>query len=62
MSSPRSEPSKVLYVRGVPPDLAKKLKAAAALEGQSLQAYMVKTLHAHVTDLERKGLLPKSKT
>ncbi len=61
MSSPRSEPSKVLYVRGVPTDLAKKLKAAAALEGQSLQAYMVKTLHAHVTDLERKGILPRSK-
>lgn len=55
------ETTKVLYVRGVPPDLAKKLKAAAALDGQSLQTYLVKLLHAHVTDLERKGQLPKGK-
>ncbi len=61
MSSSRSEPSKVLYVRGVPPDLAKKLKGAAALEGQSLQSYLVNLLRAHVADLERKGLLPKAK-
>jgi predicted HicB family RNase H-like nuclease len=58
---PAPEPSKVLYVRGVPPDLAKKLKAAAALEGKSLQAYLVKMLQAHVTDLERKGYLPKGR-
>lgn len=53
--------SKVLYVRGVPTELANKLKAAAALEGQSLQTYLVKMLQAHVADLERKGALPKGK-
>ncbi len=55
------EKSKVLYIRGVPNELANKLKAAAALEGHSLQEYMVKWLHAHVADLERKGHLPKGR-
>ena len=54
-------PSKVLYVRGVPVALAQKLKAAAALDGQSLQAYLITMLRAHVADLERKGALPKGK-
>ena len=62
MSAARQErASKVLYVRGVPYDLANKLKAAAALNGQSLQTYLVKMLHAHVAELERKGQLPKGK-
>jgi hypothetical protein len=52
---------KVLYIRNVPPDLANKLKAAAALNGQSLQQYLVLLLRDHVTDLERNGLLPKGK-
>lgn len=61
MSPIRSEKSKVLYVRGVPYELANKLKAAAALDGHSLQSYLVKMLHAHVAELERRGLLPKGK-
>lgn len=52
---------KVLYIRNVPPELANKLKAAAALDGQSLQQYLVHLLQGHVVDLERKGLLPKGK-
>jgi predicted HicB family RNase H-like nuclease len=58
---PTPEPSKVLYIRGVPTALAQKLKAAAALQGQSLQNYLVQMLRAHVTELERKGALPKGK-
>lgn len=58
---PIPKPSKVLYVRGVPVALAQKLKAAAALDGQSLQAYLITMLRAHVADLERKGALPKGK-
>jgi hypothetical protein len=53
--------SKVLYLRGVPPDLSNKLKAAAALQGQSLQVYLVALLRAHVAELERTGRLPKGK-
>ncbi|MDP3089643.1 MAG: hypothetical protein Q8N04_03125 [Nitrospira sp.] len=55
------EPSKVLYIRGVPASLAQRLKAAAALEGHSLQGYLVRLLRAHVAELERKGTLPKGK-
>lgn len=58
---PAQETSKVLYIRGVPVPLAQKLKAAAALDGQSLQMYLVRILHMHVADLERKGLLPKNR-
>jgi predicted HicB family RNase H-like nuclease len=54
-------PRKVLYIRDVPADLSKKLKGAAALQGTSLQEYVVEVLQAHVADLERKGQLPKSK-
>jgi hypothetical protein len=57
----KAPPSKVLYIRRVPDELSKKLKGAAALEGHTLQFYIVKVLHAHVAELERKGLLPKSK-
>ena len=51
----------VLYARGAPRELAQKLKAAAALHGKTLQAYLLEVLQAHVQDLERKGLLPKGK-
>lgn len=54
-------PSKILYLRGVPTNLTQKLKASAALRGTSLQEYVVEVLQAHVTELERKGQLPKSK-
>lgn len=53
--------STVLYLRGTPRDLARKLRAAAALEGKGLPGYVLDILRGHVADLERKGLLPKSK-
>jgi hypothetical protein len=53
--------AKVLYLRGTPDALLRKLKAAAALDGKSLQTYLMEVLHAHVADLERKGHLPKSR-
>ncbi|HMF85169.1 MAG TPA: hypothetical protein VK598_02335 [Nitrospiraceae bacterium] len=56
-----AHPRKVLYVRDVPADLSKKLKGVAALQGTSLQEYVVAVLQAHVAELERKGHLPKSK-
>lgn len=51
----------VLYLRNTPPDLARKLRAAAALSGKRFPGYVQEVLQAHVTDLERKGLLPKPK-
>ena len=55
------EQPKIIYLRAVPADLVNKLKAAAALDGTSLQQYLVRLLHAHVADLERRGVLPKPK-
>jgi hypothetical protein len=53
---------KVVYLRNVPADLVNKLKAAAALSGgQSIQKYVVQLLLEHITELERKGQLPKGK-
>ncbi|MCE7964737.1 hypothetical protein FBQ96_02415 [Nitrospirales bacterium NOB] len=53
--------SAVLYVREAPRELAQKLKAAAALQGKSLQAYLLELMETHVDELEKKGLLPKGK-
>jgi len=52
---------KVLYLRDTPPDVARKLKAAAALHGESLTEYVQAVLAKHVADLEKKGQLPKGK-
>ena len=60
MASRRDE-GRVLYLRGTPDALLRKLKAAAALDGKSLQTYLMEVLHAHVADLERKGSLPKTR-
>lgn len=59
--SKQEKDSAVLYVREAPRDLAQKLKAAAALQGKTLQAYLLEMLQAHVVELEKKGLLPKGK-
>jgi plasmid stability protein len=56
------ERSKVLYLRNVPTEVVNKLKAAAALDGISLQVYAVRLLQAHVAELERRGFLPKNKS
>jgi hypothetical protein len=53
---------KVVYLRNVPAELVNKLKAAAALSGGlSVQKYVLKLLHDHVAELERRGQLPKGK-
>lgn len=62
MARPKKDAeTSVLYVRGTPPDLARRLRAAAALAGKGLPGYVLEVLQGHVTELERKGLLPKSK-
>ncbi len=53
--------STILYLRGTSREVARKLKAAAALQGKSLTGYIQDLLQAHVQELERKGLLPKGK-
>ena len=56
-----TDQSTILYLRGTPREVARKLKAAAALQGTSLTEYVQELLKSHVEDLERKGLLPKGK-
>ena len=51
----------VLNLRDMPKDLIAKIKAAAALEQASLKEYVAKILDQHVTELEKKGVLPKGK-
>lgn len=59
MASPPE--GKVLFVRNFPPDVARKLRGAAALNGMSLQRYLITVLTDHVAELERSGVLPKPK-
>lgn len=51
----------VLNLRDMPKDLIAKIKAAAALEHASLKEYVTRILDQHVSELEKKGLLPKGK-
>lgn len=55
------EDTAVLFVRGMPRDLLAKLKAAAALHQKTLGEYIQAMCVEHVQELERKGILPKSK-
>lgn len=61
---PKPKPEKettILYLRETPREVAQKLKAAAALQGRSLTAYVQDVLREHVAELEQKGVLPKWK-
>ncbi len=51
----------VLFIRGMPRDVLAKMKAAAALNHQTLGEYVLELFESHVKELERKGLLPKGK-
>lgn len=51
----------VLFVRGMPRELLNKLKGAAALQGKTLAEYIQQMCQAHIEELEKKGILPKSK-
>lgn len=50
----------VLNLRGMPKALLAEVKGAAALEHASLKEYVRRILDHHVTELEKKGLLPTS--
>ena len=55
------EESGTWIVRDVPRDLMRKAKAAAALQGKSVKQLMIELMEAHLQELERKGILAKSK-
>lgn len=52
----------VLYIRETPVSLARKVRAAAVLAGQEVPGYVRDLLQRHIDELERKGVLPKSKS
>jgi hypothetical protein len=47
--------------RNIPRDFMKRAKIAAAVEGTSIKALVLRALDEHLQDLEKKGLLPKEK-
>jgi predicted DNA-binding protein len=51
----------VLFIRGMPREMVARLKAAAALNQQTLGDYLRELFRDHLQDLEKKGLLPKGK-
>ena len=48
--------------RDISRDLMKRAKIAAAVEGTSIKALILKALDEHLQELEKKGLLPKGKS
>ncbi len=56
----REEPG-TWIVRDVPRDLMRKAKAAAAIQGKSVKQLMIELMEAHLQELERKGIWPKSR-
>ncbi|MEQ1792728.1 MAG: hypothetical protein ABL970_00940 [Nitrospira sp.] len=47
--------------REVPRDAIVKAKIGAALESLSVKAYIIKLVEKHWQEMEKKGILPKSK-
>lgn len=47
--------------REVPRDAIVKAKIGAALEGLSVKAFIIKLVEEHWAELDKKGVLPKSK-
>jgi hypothetical protein len=59
-----SHKTRDFLIRGLPVELANKVKIAAGLHGQSMQKYVQGLLAKHVKELEQKGVtlsLPKGK-
>lgn len=59
-----SQPTRDYLLRGLPSDVADKLKVAASLHRTSMREYILEILEAHLKELERKGVsltLPKGK-
>ena len=59
-----SHKTRDFLIRGLPVELANKVKIAAGLHGQSMQGYVQVLLAEHVKALEKKGVtlsLPKGK-
>jgi len=47
--------------RGIPRDLMRKVKMAAAHEGQTVKDFLINLAEAKIQEFERRGVLPKGK-
>lgn len=47
--------------RDIPRELMRKVKMAAAHEGKSVKDFLIELAEAKIQELERKGILPKTK-
>ena len=59
-----SKETRDFLLRGLPVEVADKLKVAASLHRKPMREYMLEVLAAHLKELERKGItltLPKGK-
>ena len=62
--SPRKEqpePKGTWIVKEVPRELMHRMKVAAAIERKTVKQLLFDLSEAHLQELERKGILPKSK-
>lgn len=48
--------------RDIPRDLMRKVKMAAAHEGKTVKDFLIELAEQRLAELERKGILPKSKS
>lgn len=55
------EEAGVWNFREVPREAIVKAKIGAALEGLSVKAYIIKLVEDHWIEMDKKGLLPKTK-
>lgn len=59
-----SQDTRDFLLRGLPIDVADKLKVAASLHRKPMREYLLEVLDLHLKELERKGItltLPKGK-
>lgn len=61
MSKQESSKQHNLNFRDTPMELIRQLKVAAAIHNSTLKDYCLGLLQRHIDDLERKGVIPKSK-
>ena len=48
-------------LREIPRDLMKRVKMAAAAEGKSVKKFLIDLAEQRLTELERRGILPKAR-
>ena len=58
---PQDEKAGSWVFRDIPRELMHKMKIAAAVEHKSVKQLLVELSHAHLEEMEKKGLLTKGK-